>query len=403
MPATELALFESDRGRSSAAGYGRQLSKADGDGAAWVSPTFVVHGVKCRMVMDQRAINTLLATRLFRHHWLARFLSSVLPNEHLVSWDVKDTFYHIRICPTHCMHFQLVVDGVVYEPRVLPFGMTLSPCAWTQGGASCVRLLAAQGHPRARVRGQLRMNVAGRAAILGGVGHSRPLRDCAAICGLGPALERHQGGGSRYEAAAHPWVSVRHPAAALAAAQGKAGKDRPGRRGPAACSTDGQPPRAGQGSLLLNGPRRLVLTCSALHPVLPVELVLRAAPRHRHHQGVRQSRVRPGQMRWAAPKAGRWVGPLALPGGAPHDGCVVLGMGRPLRRPFLPAAGFFTLEQQNMHINVKEARAVHLCLLAFSLQLTRPLGVLRLRVDGHVTMHVIQPFSSSSPAVMEEL
>lgn len=82
--------------------------------------------------MDLRLINQFIAARLFRYQRLAGFLASVLPNEHLISWDVKDAFYHVRIFPAHRKYFRFVVDGVVYEPRVLPFGMRLSPWAWTK-------------------------------------------------------------------------------------------------------------------------------------------------------------------------------------------------------------------------------------------------------------------------------
>lgn len=82
--------------------------------------------------MDLRLINQFIAARLFRYQRLAGFLASVLPNEHLISWDVKDAFYHVRIFPAHRKYSRFVVDGVVYEPRVLPFGMRLSPWAWTK-------------------------------------------------------------------------------------------------------------------------------------------------------------------------------------------------------------------------------------------------------------------------------
>jgi len=68
-----------------------------------------------------------------------------------------------------------------------------------------------------------------------------------------------------------------------------------------------------------------------------------------------------------------------------------------------PAAGFFTMAQRNLHINVKEVCAVRFCLLAFGKQLADRLGVLRLRVDSRVAMHVVNSFTSRSATLMTEL
>jgi len=55
----------------------------------------------------------------------ALFLATLVPNDHLVSWDVTNAFYHIRLRPSDRKYFRFVARGVVYEPRVLPFGMRL--------------------------------------------------------------------------------------------------------------------------------------------------------------------------------------------------------------------------------------------------------------------------------------
>eukprot|EP00170_Pyropia_yezoensis_P004852 contig_19736_g4866 len=69
----------------------------------------------------------------------------------------------------------------------------------------------------------------------------------------------------------------------------------------------------------------------------------------------------------------------------------------------LPAAGFFTLADREQHINLKEVAAVRLCLQSFGRDLIRPGGLLRVRVDNRVAMHVINGFTSRSPALMAEL
>jgi len=129
LPDAELSWCATEAKRWVQAGYVRRLSKAAAAGSDWVSPTFVVHGAKDRTVVDLRRINKFIAARLFKYQRLACFLGGVLPDEHLLSWDVKDAFYHVRIFPAHRKYFQFVVDAGVYEPRVLPFGMRLSPWA----------------------------------------------------------------------------------------------------------------------------------------------------------------------------------------------------------------------------------------------------------------------------------
>lgn len=69
----------------------------------------------------------------------------------------------------------------------------------------------------------------------------------------------------------------------------------------------------------------------------------------------------------------------------------------------LPAAGFFTLAERNLHINIKEVCAVRFCLMAFGQQLAGAFGELRLRVDSRVAMLVLNSFTSRSSALMDEL
>jgi len=92
-----------------------------------VSLSFVVHGGKDRLEVDLRRINQCIRHPSLQYQILAGFLSSLVPGEHLVSWDVIDVFYHIRIHPSHRKFFCVIVAGFVYEPHVLPFFMRLSP------------------------------------------------------------------------------------------------------------------------------------------------------------------------------------------------------------------------------------------------------------------------------------
>jgi len=61
----ELSGCKIDVGRWVLAGYVRRLSQAACAGSPWVSPTFVVHGGKARLVIDLRAINRHIRKRVF--------------------------------------------------------------------------------------------------------------------------------------------------------------------------------------------------------------------------------------------------------------------------------------------------------------------------------------------------
>lgn len=132
MPAAEQALCGVEMLRWLSAGYVRRLSPADGARSPWVSPSLVVHGGKDQLVVDQRFVNRFIVPRPFKYQLLAGFLFSLVLGDHLISWDVVNALYHIRIHPFHRKYFRFEVGGVIYEPRVLPFGKLLSPWAWTK-------------------------------------------------------------------------------------------------------------------------------------------------------------------------------------------------------------------------------------------------------------------------------
>jgi len=142
----ELSWRKIEVGRWVLAGYVRRLSQAAGAGTTWVSPTFVVHGGNARLVIDLRAINRHIRKWVFQYQRLPSLLVTLVRGDHLVSWDVKDAIYHVRILPAHRTFFRFVVAGVVYKPRVLPFGMKLSPWVWTKVMRPVVAALRLQGY-----------------------------------------------------------------------------------------------------------------------------------------------------------------------------------------------------------------------------------------------------------------
>jgi len=110
-----------------------------------VSPTLIVYGFIPRLVIDLRLINLHARERVFQYQRQPSCLATLVPNDHLVSGDVTDAFYLVLLRLSDRKFVLFVVRGVVYEPRVLPFGMRLSPWVWTEMMRPVVAALRLRG------------------------------------------------------------------------------------------------------------------------------------------------------------------------------------------------------------------------------------------------------------------
>lgn len=66
----------------------------------------------------------------------------------------------------------------------------------------------------------------------------------------------------------------------------------------------------------------------------------------------------------------------------------------------VPVAGVCSLADQSAHINVKEGAAILFCLASFKNLLLGKVGILKVKTDSRVVMHVLNGFSSRSQALM---
>lgn len=131
-PPSDLAFGHSTADAWVANGFVRELSPAAAAQAPDVSPTFVVHYPKDRLVVDLSAKNAYMEDRPFTYDNLPRFASQLLPGDHLVSWDISDAFMHIPLSPADQRRLCFRVGDRFFFPLVLPFGMKLSPFVFTK-------------------------------------------------------------------------------------------------------------------------------------------------------------------------------------------------------------------------------------------------------------------------------
>lgn len=126
--------MENELDRWVAAGYVRRLTKQQAAAAPCVSPAFVSmdRPGKPRLVVDLRQVNEHLRAVKFKYEALAEFMSSLLPSDHLISWDVKDAYHHVCIHPDDRRYLTFAVGGHTYEAVTMPFGLSVAPWAWTK-------------------------------------------------------------------------------------------------------------------------------------------------------------------------------------------------------------------------------------------------------------------------------
>lgn len=85
-----------------------------------------------RPVIDLSALNRYLLCPHFQMETAESIRHSVLPGEWVTSVDIQDAYLHIPVAPSVRRYFRFVVQGTVYQFRVLPFGLSTAPREFTQ-------------------------------------------------------------------------------------------------------------------------------------------------------------------------------------------------------------------------------------------------------------------------------
>ncbi|KAI2665918.1 Transposon Ty3-G Gag-Pol polyprotein [Labeo rohita] len=98
------------------------------------SPYFIVpkKGGGLRPILDLRVLNRALLKLSFKMLILKHILTCVRAQDWFVATDLKDTYFLVLILPRHRPFLQFAFEGRVYQYKVLPFGLSLSPCVFTK-------------------------------------------------------------------------------------------------------------------------------------------------------------------------------------------------------------------------------------------------------------------------------
>ncbi len=70
--------------------------------------------------------------RSFRMITLKQILPQICPGDWFMSLDLKDAYFHIQVAPHHRRFSRFAFEGVAYQYKVLPFGLSLAPRTFTR-------------------------------------------------------------------------------------------------------------------------------------------------------------------------------------------------------------------------------------------------------------------------------
>lgn len=116
-----------------AAGYLRELSADEVEQAQCIVGAFVTHSAgKPRLVKDCRHPNAYMERRRFKYETLAELAPGLRPDDQMISWDIAGAFHHLRIRAEDQPLLCFTLQGRVFAPFSLPFGLAIAPFTWTK-------------------------------------------------------------------------------------------------------------------------------------------------------------------------------------------------------------------------------------------------------------------------------
>ena len=80
-----------------------------------------------RPILNLKPFNRYVRKQPFKMETLQTVISLIVPGLWLASVDLKDAYFHVPINQEHWKYLRFILEGVVYEYLVAPFGLSLAP------------------------------------------------------------------------------------------------------------------------------------------------------------------------------------------------------------------------------------------------------------------------------------
>ena len=85
-----------------------------------------------RPIIDLSPLNKLIHNESFKMETPASIRQALQPGEHTLQLDLKDAYFHVPIRKAYRKYMRFAIDGVVYQYKALPFGLSIAPRVFTK-------------------------------------------------------------------------------------------------------------------------------------------------------------------------------------------------------------------------------------------------------------------------------
>ena len=100
---------------------------------------------KLRPCINLKPLNKYLAKKSFKIEHLAKVIGQLRQGDWAMSIDLADAYFHIAIRAPHRKYLRFCVDGKCWQFRALPFGPTVAPRVWAKVLAAAIQHLRELG------------------------------------------------------------------------------------------------------------------------------------------------------------------------------------------------------------------------------------------------------------------
>ncbi|KAL0152613.1 hypothetical protein M9458_052336 [Cirrhinus mrigala] len=102
--------------------------------SGFYSPYFIIPKKTggLRPILDLRVLNRSLHRLPFKISTSKRIISCLRLQDRFAAIDLKDAYFHVSILPRHRPFLRFAFEGRVFQYKVLPFGLALSPVVFTK-------------------------------------------------------------------------------------------------------------------------------------------------------------------------------------------------------------------------------------------------------------------------------